>query len=61
VKHLGNIIVLLTQFRNNHSLRGFETIGPETSAEAQVNDPDEKFQDVVINPKVFDMCPCNMI
>jgi len=61
MKCLGDVIVLLTWLRDNHGLRGFETVGPETRDEACVNDPDEKFQDVVIDAKAFNVCPCNVI
>jgi len=61
MKRLGDVIVLLTRLRDNHSLRGFETVRPETRDEARVNDPDKKFQDVVIDAKAFNVCPCNVI
>jgi len=51
----------MKRLRDNHGLRGFETVRPETGAKARVNDPDEEFQDVVISAKVLDVCPCNVI
>jgi len=61
MKCLGNVVILFTRLGDNHGLRGFETVGPETRAEAQVNDPYKEFQDVVISAEALDVCPCNMI
>ena len=61
MKHLGNVIGHFSQFRNDNSLGGLETVWPETHSKAQVNDPDKEFQNEFINAKAFNVGPCNVI